>query len=138
MIGLELPLCQMRYGGCGQICSIVGIAVWVVRKSLVLGQRRSPVCISAESRGCVWRLAVWLVLGVRVYGLGLVGIVLYHLLIVRLCCVMWCCALVVGGALVALGMIVGVVVSCLPGVWWGFLVVCWVGLIAVDAFALVR
>ena len=66
----------------------------------------------------------------------MVGIVLYCLVIALLCCFVWCHALVVGGAL--FGWLFFVVVVCLPGRRWGFVVVCWVGLVAVDASVLVR
>ena len=136
VIGLGMPLCQMQCGGNDQFYNIVGIAVWVVHRILVLGRRLLLVCILAESTGCLWLVAVWMVFGTWMWGLVVGGIVLCHLKIALLCGFVCYHVLVVGGAL--FGWLCVVVVVCLLGCWWGFVVVCWAGLVSVDAFVLVR
>ena len=136
VIGLGMPLCQMQCGGCAQICNIVGIAVWVVHRFLVLGRRLLLVCILAESKGCLWLVAVWTVFGAWVWGLVVGGVVLYRLKIALLCCFVCYHVLVVGGAL--FGWLCFVVVVCLLGCRWGLFVVCWAGLGVVVVSVLVR
>ena len=102
----------------------------------MLGQRLLLVCILAESTGCLWLVAVWMVFGMCVWGLPVGGIVLCCLKIALLCWFVCYHVPAVDGAL--FGWSCFVVVVCLLGCWWGFVVVCWAGLEVVDASVLVR
>ena len=102
----------------------------------MLGLKLLLVCILVESKECLWLASVWMVLGTWVWGLVVGGIVLCHLKIALLCGFVCYHVLVVGGAL--FGWLCFVVVVCLLGCRWGFVVVCWVGLGVVDASVLVR
>ena len=97
----------------------------------MLGRRLLLVCILAKSKGCLWLVTVWMVFGAWVWGLVVGGVVLCCLKIAPLCCFVCYHVLVVGGAL--FGWLCVVVVVCLLGCWWGFVVVYWAGLGVVDA-----
>ena len=136
VIGLGMPLCQMQYVGCAQICSIVGIVFWVGHTILVLIRKRLPVCILVGSMGCSWVVAVLLVFGVLLWWLGVASILLCCLGFDLLWWLVWFCVPVVGGA--SFGWLFFVVVVRCSGCLWEFVVVYWVGLGAVDASVLVR